>query len=379
MEKLKVLVVDTDVEIRMGIKYILKNFNVDFPFMQEPYYFDVIEASTGHEAIQQIDKHIPDIVLLDSALEGIDGIEVLKYLKKKNIGSKEVMITSDSSLDLAVEATRHGANDFLTKPFTPLELQNSMTTIAKNLFLQRVTKKMTEAGKEVRFQFLSVLSHELKAPINALLGYLDMMKQRSFGENMQDYEHILDRSVTRVKGMRHLIMDLLDMTRIEFNEKKRNLININLLDVINNSIDMLYPFAIQKDVKIILHTQDPVFIKADSSEMSMIFNNLISNAVKYNKDGGQVEVWVSKHAELVEIKVADSGIGMEEEDVAKLFNEFVRIKNSKTKNINGSGLGLSILKKITNLYDGDIYVESKPDVGTTFEVKLQDYSSKVTQ
>jgi len=354
----------------------LKNFNVDFPFMQEPYCFDIIEASNGNEAIAQIDKHTPDIILLDSALEGIDGIEVLKYLKKKNIGSKEVMITSDSSLDLAVEATRHGANDFLTKPFTPLELQNSMTTIAKNLFLQRVTKKMTEAGKEVRFQFLSVLSHELKAPINALLGYLDMMKQRSFGTSIDDYEHILDRSVTRVKGMRHLIMDLLDMTRIEFNEKKRNLININLLDIINNSIDMLNPFAIQKEVKIYLHTTEPVYIKADSSEMSMIFNNLISNAVKYNKDGGKVDVWVSKLENLVDIKVSDSGIGMEEDDVAKLFNEFVRIKNSKTKNINGSGLGLSILKKITDLYDGDIYVTSAPDVGTTFEVKLQDYSGK---
>jgi signal transduction histidine kinase len=221
-----------------------------------------------------------------------------------------------------------------------------------------------------------VLSHELKAPINALLGYLEMMQQRSFGNNLEDYEHILERSVTRVKGMRHLIMDLLDMTRIEFCEKKRTLKNTNIIDVVNNSIDTLNPFAIQKDVKIILHTTDPIYIKADSCELNMIFNNLISNAVKYNKDGGQVDIWISKKDELVKIKVTDTGIGMTEEESAKLFNEFVRIKNSKTKNINGSGLGLSILKKITDLYDGDVYVHSTPDVGTTFEVKLQDYTNK---
>jgi len=375
MNELKVLVVDADMEIRMGIKYILKNFNVDFPFMDEPYYFDVVEASNGIEAIEKIDSYIPDIVLLDSALEGVDGIEVLKYLKKKNIGSKEVMITSNTSLDLAVEATRHGANDFLTKPFTPQDLQSSMTTIAKNLFLQRVTKKMTEEGKKIRFQFLSVLSHELKAPINSLLGYMEMMEQRTFGNNLEDYRHILERSVARIKGMRHLIMDLLDMTQIEFCEKKRTLKNINILDVINTSIDTLNPFAIQKDVTIELHSPDPIFIKADTCELSMIFNNLISNAVKYNVDGGKVDVWVTKNENLVDIKVSDTGIGMSEEEVSKLFNEFVRIKNEKTKNINGSGLGLSILKKITEMYDGDIYVESKPDKGTTFEVKLQDYQN----
>ncbi len=104
----------------------------------------------------------------------------------------------------------------------------------------------------------------------------------------------------------------------------------------------------------------------------MVFNNLVSNAVKYNKDGGRVEVLCERVDDLVVITVSDTGIGMSEEEAAQLFESFVRIKNDKTFGILGSGLGLAVVKKVASLYNGAATVSSKPDEGSTFRVTLRD-------
>jgi signal transduction histidine kinase len=112
------------------------------------------------------------------------------------------------------------------------------------------------------------------------------------------------------------------------------------------------------------------YFKADSGEMEIVFNNLISNAVKYNNDNGKVEISIVQHTDSLIIIVEDNGIGMSDLDTQNLFKDFVRIKNEKTKNITGSGLGLSITKKIIDLYKGEIFVESKVGKGTKFTIKL---------
>ena len=120
-----------------------------------------------------------------------------------------------------------------------------------------------------------------------------------------------------------------------------------------------------------LHAPKDLWILADAGELDIVFNNLVSNAVKYNRDGGRVDITVTPTEDGVELRVQDTGIGMSETERKKLFQEFVRIKNDKTRSILGSGLGLTILKKIASLYDGEIAVESAPDVGSTFTVTLR--------
>ena len=107
----------------------------------------------------------------------------------------------------------------------------------------------------------------------------------------------------------------------------------------------------------------------------MIFNNLVSNAIKYNRPQGRIDVTVSADEAFTTIRVADTGIGMTAEERAKLFGEFVRIKNDKTRNIIGSGLGLSIIQKLADLYEGSVSVDSEPDAGSTFTVKLKNLPS----
>jgi len=370
MSKLKLLVVDDEEGIRFGIKRVLMNFSVSFPFMDDDFTFDIFEAETGEKAIEIIESEGIDIMLLDNKLPGMDGIEVLDYINKKEYDISVTMITSYASLDLAVKATTYGAYNFIPKPFTPQEIKTSLESITKNLFLKRMTQKLKQEDKQVRFQFLSVLSHELKSPINAIEGYLKIIQEKQVGEKVDDYMLMINRSIERLKGMRTLILDLLDLTKMETNSKQRRLVNVDLMEIAKVVIDTVEPLAIQRNVKIYLEGEDDIFINADRNEIEIIFNNLVSNAVKYNKEGGKVYINISKAKGYYQITVEDTGIGISEEDSALLFHDFVRIRNAKTKDTTGSGLGLSIAKKMVELYKGTIDLESVPDVGSKFTVKI---------
>lgn len=370
MATLKTLIVDDEPGIRSGITRILRNYTVGYPFMEEDFEFETTEAASGEEAISILERERMDIVLLDNKLPGIYGIDVLEQINKKQYDVVVMMITSYASLELAIKATKNGAYNFVPKPFTPDELRAAMESIAKHLFLKRMTRKMQEEGKSVRFQFLSVLSHELKSPLNAIEGYLKMMQERQVGDSLEDYEKMIDRSLVRIKGMRSLIMDLLDLTRIESGKKKREIKAVDLNETAKLAIDTMEPYAIQRNVKVYFDQHKDAVISADPEEMEIIFNNLISNAIKYNRDGGHVNVIIKPNGGNIAISVEDTGIGMSEEDLAKIFHEFVRIKNTKTREITGSGLGLSIIKKIIDEYGGEINVNSKPDEGSTFTVVL---------
>lgn len=370
MQTLKILVVDDEPGIRSGIVRILKNYTVGYPFMEEDFDFETLECETGEEALDMLEKEPIDIILLDNKLPGMDGIEVLEHIRKNELKVLVMMITSYASLELAVKATQNGAYNFVPKPFTPQELKSAMENITKHLVLKRMTSEMGQQGKEVRFQFLSLLSHELKSPVNAVEGYLRMMKDKQAGDQVDDYMMMVDRSLERIKGMRSLISDLLDLTRIESGNKTRETKTIDLCEIARKSIQSVEPLADQRKVEIVGEMPGMLEFNGDYNEIEIVFNNLLSNAVKYNKECGKVFVRLLQKDQNIWIVVEDTGIGMKEEDKENLFKEFVRIKNSKTKNISGSGLGLSILKKIVDDYNGEIKVDSVPDKGTAFEIKL---------
>jgi two-component system, sensor histidine kinase and response regulator len=370
MGVLKVLVVDDEPGIRSGVARILGNFHVTYPFMDEDYSFTIDQAGTGEEGIEMLENDKPDIILLDNKLPGMQGVEVLEYIRKKNYDIVVAMITSYASLDIAVRATRDGATDFIPKPFTPQELKSSIENITKQLYLRRITHKMKQEGKKIRYQFLSVLSHELKAPLNALEGYLLMMKDKQSGEKIDDYAVPIDRSLQRIQGMRNLIMDLLDFTRIRLERKDEKIQEVDLEVIAAGAIVTVQPFAIQMEVDVKLDVRSRALIMADPDDIEIVFNNLLSNAVKYNKFGGIAGITIDSSDSEAIIEISDSGIGIREEDTENLFTEFVRIKSEKTKNITGSGLGLSIVKKVVEMYKGSINVVSTPDKGSIFTVRL---------
>ncbi len=368
---MKVLVVDDEPGIRSGIERILRNYTVGFPFMEEDFAFDCMEAESGEAALEIINKCKVDIVLLDNKLPGMDGIKVLEYMKEINYDASVMMITSYASLDLAVKATNNGAYNFVPKPFTPQELKTSMESITKNLFLKRMTRNLESDARKIKFQFLSVLSHELKSPINAVEGYLRIMQEKQAGNSIDDYRIMIDRSLERLRGMRVLIKDLLDLTRYESGTKKRELKNVDLHELGKMAVDSIEPVAVQKKVKVSFDAPENLYMKADRNEIEIIFNNFLSNAVKYNREGGKVYFSLGEENGMIRIIVEDTGIGMSPEDLSNIFQDFVRIKTGQTRDISGSGLGLSITKKFVELYHGEIKVESEVDKGSRFVAYLR--------
>jgi signal transduction histidine kinase len=165
-------------------------------------------------------------------------------------------------------------------------------------------------------------------------------------------------------------MDLLDLTKIKFEKKTDKFQLLKLKDVAQYAIEAILPYAIQKDIKFSLTDDEEVTINADPDDLEIIFNNLISNAVKYNKEGGSVDINMKSENEKIIICIKDSGIGLNNEEKDQLFNEFYRVKNEQTRNISGSGLGLPIVKRVVDLYNGDIHIESEPGKGSTFTVEL---------
>ncbi len=197
-----------------------------------------------------------------------------------------------------------------------------------------------------------------------------MMQEKQAGDRIEDYADHIDRSLQRIQGMRNLIMDLLDFTKIRLERKEEKIQEVDLAEVAKGAIVTVQPYAIQMEVTINLDVRNDSTIMADPEDMEIIFNNLISNAVKYNKFGGKADITIDSSENEVFLIFTDTGIGISEADRENLFREFMRVKNERTKNISGSGLGLSIVRKVIELYHGTIKVDSKPELGTVFTVRL---------
>jgi two-component system, sensor histidine kinase and response regulator len=370
MDTLRVLVVDDETGMRMAIARVLGTFAVKTGDDESVIGFEVQTAETGEEALERIAGWVPDILLLDLKLPGISGLDVLRQVNERALPTLTVMITAYATLETAIEATKQGAHDFLPKPFTPDELRVAVRRVVKHLLVQRQAKRLAEEKRQVRFQFISVLGHELKAPLAAIEGYLQILKDGSAGTDPAVIGQVIERALVRAGGMRRLISELLDLTRIESGKKRREMTDVDIREVAQGAIDGVAQSAAGRGITIDLRAPDHVPMIADRGEIEILFNNLVSNAVKYNRDGGRVDVIIERSGDGVRFEVADTGIGLSAEESARLFQEFVRIKNDRTRAIPGTGLGLSIVKKLAQLYGGDVSVTSEPNVGSRFTVTL---------
>jgi two-component system, sensor histidine kinase and response regulator len=369
VETLRVMIVDDEIGMRLGATRVLDGLAVSLPEADGQVRVATSEASSGEEALDRLAEARPDVVLLDHMLPGMSGLDVLEQLNQRHVEALVIMITAYASLDVAVSATKRGAFDFLAKPFTPEELKAAVRKAARHHILRSQARRLAAEKRQVRFQFLSVLVHELKAPLAAVEGYLRLMAEEG-ATDPETLRHSVSRSLVRVEGMRKLILDLLDLTRIESGQRQREIADVDLVEVARTALETAGPSAADRQVALALHAPVPVVLAADRAELDIMLNNLVSNAVKYNREGGRVDVTVTRASDVVTVSVQDTGIGMTAKETARLFGEFVRIKNEKTRNISGSGLGLSILKRLATLYGGDVTVASTPDVGTTFTVTL---------
>ena len=373
MFNINVLVVDDEVNMLTGMQRVISRYTMKINEIDSPITFTVKTVETAEAALDIMQRYEPDILLLDQNLPGMSGLELLSQITESDYSFLTIMVTAYATLETAISSIKSGAFDFLPKPFTPKELRSAVSKAAQKLIMERRVKQLQDEKKKVRFQFISVLGHELKAPLNAIEGYLYMVKDRVAGEEIVSYDKMIDRCQNRIGDMKKLVADLLEMTKIESGERKREFENLDVCDIAQESIETMLPDAQKRNIVINTHYTAPIMMNADSEEIQMILNNLISNAVKYNKENGTVDISISESEGKISIEVIDSGIGLSEDEAAKLFKDFARIKKTETRNIAGSGLGLSTIRKIAQLYDGDITLKSKPGEGSTFRAELMSH------
>ena len=281
------------------------------------------------------------------------------------------MITAYATIETAVQATKRGAYDFLPKPFTPEELRSTLRKAVEHVVVSIQARRLEAERRQVRFQFISVLAHELKAPLNAVQGYMDVLEDQHANLSPEDSEQVFRRCAIRLRYMRKMIDDLLDLTRIESGQKKRELRTIDLAEAVGMTVETVRPSADERNIKIVIQAPAQLEFYGDGDEIEIILNNLVSNAVKYNRDSGTVTIRLKQEDQYIHLSVEDTGIGMTKEESERLFEDFVRIRNEKTRSIPGSGLGLSIVRKIVQLYGGKASIQSEPDKGSTFSVTLR--------
>lgn len=228
-----------------------------------------------------------------------------------------------------------------------------------------------QKSEEARAQFVRTVTHELRAPVGGAQSLLRVMLRGLAGSLTEQQQDILSRLEVRLDSLMRLINDLLDLATAKTAILKEPLAEMPLQPVIQRVVDLLAHEAGEKSVTLTLEIPpEPLIVSATEEGLARIFSNLIGNAVKYTPAGGQVRVQAAKVNSGVEIKVADTGIGIPADELPRLWQEFFRARNAKQSGIAGTGLGLSIVKRLVEQFGGTISAESVEGKGTTFTIIL---------
>ena len=224
--------------------------------------------------------------------------------------------------------------------------------------------------EQMKSDFVSLASHELRTPLTSIGGYVELILDGDVGEISKEQREFLEIVSQNAQRLETLINDVLDIEKIESGRVEMRQEKVNLSEVVEDCINTFEVMAknkalrLEKDIKVA-----QMHVLGDSDRLSQVFSNLLSDAIKYTKEG-RVKVTAQVKGKLVSVTVEDTGIGMSQEDLSRIFTGFFRSDNSYVRKTTGTGLGLSIAKATIEKHNGDIKVESKLGVGTKFEVIL---------
>jgi two-component system, OmpR family, phosphate regulon sensor histidine kinase PhoR len=236
-----------------------------------------------------------------------------------------------------------------------------------------VLRDITElkALDKAKSTFVSLVAHEVQAPLAAIEGYLDIILDGGGGKDPEKTRKILDRCRERTGGLLALIQDLLAISRMQSGRIVREKEKLRLTDVLKEVVELMKGEALERGVEIAAELPEELPpVSANREDLTRVFTNLMDNAIKYNPAGGRVFLRAKALDAFLQVEVQDTGIGIPPEEKEKIFDEFYRVKNKDTQGIGGTGLGLSIAKKILEAHNGHLEVESQLHEGSTFRVLL---------
>ncbi|MBE5962011.1 MAG: two-component sensor histidine kinase [Lachnospiraceae bacterium] len=250
------------------------------------------------------------------------------------------------------------------------ELNVIADTVTKMSESIRTYTESIKFEKMVRQEFFTNVSHELKTPITSIRGYMELL-QGDFAKDEQTKEEFMERIIKETENMTTLINDILMISRLETHEAEMIVSEVRISILLGDVIKTLKPYADKNGITFHVECK-PLIIEANPQQMRELLINLISNAVKYNKLGGKVEISIVSEGQDLDIVVSDTGVGIPEECISRIFERFYRVDKGRSKKVGGTGLGLSIVKHIVNYYNGTIEVKSELEKGSRFEVRIPD-------
>lgn len=283
----------------------------------------------------------------------------LKFAQKVTERTEQLAMTN---AQLEKEIVQRKANEIeLKKSQAELEERVRQRTLELEAAMNSAEK-----ASQSKSQFLANMSHELRTPLNHIIGFSELLLEKHFGELNAIQEEYLNDVVHSSQHLLALINDILDLSKIEAGKMELELSQCTIRDLLQHSLVMIKEKAVKSGIKLKIEVVDaPETITVDERKLKQILYNLLSNAVKYTPDGGLIEISASTifddrtHAEMLQICVSDSGIGINVDNLERIFTPFEQVNDTMTRKHIGTGLGLSLSRKFVTMHGGRIWAESK--------------------
>jgi signal transduction histidine kinase len=354
--------------------------------------YDVRSTISGLMALTGIRNIMPDLILLDIMMPGIDGYEVCKALKAEPF-THDIPVIFISAIDDVldkVKAFRVGGVDYITKPF---EIEEVLARVENQLNIRRLQRRLEEQNErlqqeiqhrkqaeeealkalakekefsELKTRFISMVSHEFRTPLTMIHSSAELLEYYEWSE--AEKRERLQQIQEGVHHMTHLLEDVLLIGKVDAGKLEPKPTSFNLIEFCHNLIAEVQLTVSNNHEIEFLSEPELQNVWLDQKLLRQIFYNLLSNAIKYSPNGGKISVAITNQENRIILQVQDHGIGIPAEDQQRLFESFHRAAN--VENIPGTGLGLAIVKKCVDIQAGQITFESEVGRGTTVTVTL---------
>lgn len=357
----KILVVD-DVDSNVLLLKVLLNNEK----------FQVVTANNGAQAIEQVTKEKPDLILLDVMMPGMDGYEVAVRLKS-NQDTRDipvVFLTALNDTSSVVKGFRTGANDFISKPFNKEELIIRVIHQISLIAAKRIILKQTEELRKTimgRDKLYSVIAHDLRSPMGSIKMVLNMLILNlpitSIGDEMFELLSLANQTTEDVFA---LLDNLLKWTKSQIGKLNVVYQDIDMVEIVEGVIEIFTMVASLKSITIKKQLPEKMSVYADIDMIKTVIRNLISNAIKFSNEGAEIFVSVEERDGSAWVSVKDYGCGIDEESQKKLLHTDTHYSTFGTNNEEGSGLGLLLCQDFVNKNGGKLGFTSVKGEGSTF-------------
>ncbi|HJL18397.1 MAG TPA: hybrid sensor histidine kinase/response regulator [Sandaracinaceae bacterium LLY-WYZ-13_1] len=309
-----------------------------------------------------------DVVLLDLELPDASGLEAVRRFERDHPELPVVVMTSRHGTEVAMDALREGAEDYVPKD----ELEPSVLGRALRYAIGRHrTRNELRALNAQKDHLMGVVAHDLRNPLSVVRGYADFLLSGVAGELDEEHDEVM-RTIRRTSDyMLHLVEDLVDFSRIQAGELELELEPTDLAALVREGIRLNAMLAQKKGIHLETKlSSDLPEVSVDRHKVRQILDNLLTNAVKFSHPDTTVEVTLAREDDRAHLAVRDRGVGIPEQDLPKLFQPFEKTSARPTAGERSTGLGLAIVRNIVEAHGGRIWVESRVGQGSTFHVTL---------